>query len=243
MNKKIDTVTPLYFQLVDKLIELISKMEFFEKIPSERQLCDMYEVSRTTVRQALSELELNGYIIKIQGKGTFVAKPNNSKQDLSSYYSFTDQTIAMGKKPTSEILDYSVEIAKKYVQENMNLENNAKVIKFKRLRLADGVPMLLETTYLPYSKFSTLTRENLVKKPLYDIFEQDFHKKIFKVVEQYSAINLTQKQADTLKVSHNTACLSVTRYSYDAKGAIIEMTHTLARSDQFIYQTQITIPN
>lgn len=232
---------PLYFQLVDKLLEKISTMDFFEKLPSERQLCEMYDMSRTTVRQAMAELELNGYVNKIQGKGTFVARPNDSKQNLSDYYSFTKQTLAMGKTPTAKILEFHVETANKSVQEKMKLEKESKVIRFVRLRLANNVPMMLETTFIPYSKFATLKKRDLIEKPLYDIFEQIYHKKVAKVVEQFSASNLTQKQAESLELQQNAACLKITRYSYDAKGNIIEMTYSFARSDQFIYETQIKI--
>ena len=228
---------PLYFQLVNKLIIQIENMKFFDKLPSERELCKMYNMSRTTVRQAMYELELNGYITKIQGKGTFVARPNASKQNLSDYYSFTKQTLSMNKISKAEILEYHIEIANKSIQEKMNLEKDAKVIRFVRLRLSDDVPMMLETTFIPYLQFPNLKKVDLAQKPLYDIFEYDYHRKIRKVIEQFSATNSSQKQSEKLNIQNNSACLKITRYSYDAKGVIIELTYSLARADQFIYQT------
>ena len=101
--------------------------------------------------------------------------------------------------------------------------------------------MMLETTYLPYSEFESLKKRDLSTQPIYDIFENIYHKKVSKVVEQFSASNLTQKQSDIMEVSVNMACLKVTRFSYDAKGNIIEMTHSLVRPDQYVYQTQIKV--
>lgn len=232
---------PLYHQLVDKLINSIQDKPYFEKLPSERELCNIYNVSRTTVRQALSELELSGHIIKMHGKGNFVAKPNESKQNLSNYYSFTKQTLSMGKTPHAQILEFTVDTPNKSLQEKMKLKKDDKLIRFIRLRLSDNEPMMLETTYIPYEKYSTLKKQDLIEKPLYDIFETVYDTKIFKVVEQFSAGNLTQKQAEYLKIPNGSACLKITRYSYDKKGTVIETTYSLARADQFIYETQINI--
>ena len=99
----------------------------------------------------------------------------------------------------------------------------------------------METTYLPYTEFETLKKRDLSAQPLYDIFENVYHKKVSRVIEQFSASNLTQKQSDIMDVSVNMACLKVTRFSYDAKGNIIEMTHSLVRPDQYVYQTEIKV--
>lgn len=241
LREKKKVQMPLYSKLIDKIIEMISTMEFSEKLPSERELCEIYKMSRTTVRQAMYELELNGYVTKIHGKGTFVAKPNDFKEDLSNYYSFSRQTLAMGKTPSARISEFHVEVANKYTQEKMQMEKGAKVIRFVRLRYADDVPMMLETTFIPYAKFSTLTKKHLLEKSLYDIFEEEYHKKIVKVVEQFSASNVTQKQAEALDIPSGSACLKIMRTSYDAKGNVVEVTHSLARSDQFVYKTQVSI--
>ena len=236
-----DIQNPLYLQLIDKLIERIGGMNVNDRLPSERDLCTIYKVSRTTVRQAMYELELNGYVTKIQGSGTHVSKSNETKQDLADYYSFTKQTKAMGKTPRTRTLEFRVENSNKSTQEKMKLAEGTKVIRFVRLRLADDIPMMLETTYLPYTEFETLKKRDLSAQPLYDIFENVYHKKVSRVIEQFSASNLTQKQSDIMDVSVNMACLKVTRFSYDAKGNIIEMTHSLVRPDQYVYQTQIKV--
>lgn len=154
-----DIQNPLYLQLIDKLIERIGGMNVNDRLPSERDLCTIYKVSRTTVRQAMYELELNGYVTKIQGSGTYVSKSNETKQDLADYYSFTKQTKAMGKTPRTRTLEFRVENSNKSTQDKMKLTEGTKVIRFVRLRLADDVPMMLETTYLPYSEFESLKKK------------------------------------------------------------------------------------
>ena len=101
--------TPLYNQLVDVLIEHIkTNLDIDEKMLSEREICLKYDVSRTTVRAALNELEEMGYIFKRHGKGTFVSGLWKEMQNLSEAYSFTEQMKQIGKTPHSQVLSLDV---------------------------------------------------------------------------------------------------------------------------------------
>lgn len=232
---------PLHTQLTDKLIQKIKTMNFADKLPSERQLCEDYNVSRTTVRQALNELKLNGYINKVHGKGNFVSRPSHNKQNLLDYYSFTKQTLGRGMQPTVKILEFHKEIANKSLLEKMGLNSGDKVIKIVRLRLANDIPMIYETTFIPATLFGSLKRKQLETLPLYDIFEKNYNVKICKVVEQFSAVNIFQKEAQYLEVADNSACLKVRRYSYDVANRVIELTYSYAHSEQFIYKTSYNV--
>jgi len=166
---------PLYDQLVDLLKGKIeNEFEPDSLLPSERELVDQYGVSRTTVRQALQELEQMNYIYRRHGKGTFVSDLRNHATNLSGAYSFTDQMKSLGKHPETKILLYRVVEASKYFADKLNVPLGEKLIKIKRLRLADGVPMMLERTYLPLKLFLSLTEERLAEKPLYEIFSEDY---------------------------------------------------------------------
>ncbi|MGO3751806.1 MAG: GntR family transcriptional regulator [Peptoniphilaceae bacterium] len=227
---------PLYAKLLKDLNELINKMDIGEKLPSERELCNIYSLSRTTVRQALLELEIDGLITKVQGKGNYVSRPNSQKQNLSDYYSFTEQIKALGKVPKSLIMNFEIKDPSELVKRQMTLKTN-KVIKFSRLRLADDIGMMLETSYLPYEDFSDMTKLDLEEKPLYDIFEHKYRRKIAKVTEEFSASNIKKSQAEILGVRPNSACLNITRHSYDLNSKLIELTFSIARADRFIYRT------
>ena len=125
----------LYHELLNTLIEKIKTMNLGDRLPSERQLCVDYDVSRTTVRSAISELELEGYIVRVQGKGTFVSKPKTKKLNLSNYYSFTEQTISLGKVPKTIILDYDIRIPSNNILKKMKLPKGSKIIYMIRLRM------------------------------------------------------------------------------------------------------------
>ena len=113
---------PLYDQLFDLLKEKIeNEMEPNSMLPSERELSDQYGLSRTTVRLALQELERIGYIYRQQGKGTYISKLSDDATNLATAYSFTDQMKAMGKVPRTEIIDFHIVEANKYLAKQLGV--------------------------------------------------------------------------------------------------------------------------
>lgn len=227
----------LYSQLINSLKEEIKTMDEGDKIPSERQLCHIYNVSRTTVRNAITELEYSGHLQRIQGKGTFVNNPNKEKLNLSKYYSFTESTKQAGKTPKTVIIEYHIQKSVEKTQFFLNTDPNDLIIEFTRLRLANNEPMLLETTYLRYEDFPEITKALLEKIPLYEIFESKYDRKITKVTETFSGTFLNQEKSHFLGVRPNSACMKIIRCSYDKNNNIIEYTESYAPSDKFEYET------
>lgn len=227
----------LYKKLIMSLKEEISNMDVGDKIPSERQLCNIYDISRTTVRNAITDLEHSGLLERIQGKGTFVAKPKDNRQNLSNYYSFTETTREIGKTPKTVILEYHIRTLDKENLEILEAEEYELFIDFTRLRLADNEPMLIETTYLKYDEFPDITKKLLEELPLYEIFEQKYNRKIVKVTETFSATVLNSEQASHLKAKEHSSCLKITRFSYDMGNNVIEFTRSYAPEDRFNYET------
>ncbi|MDL2310560.1 GntR family transcriptional regulator [Peptostreptococcaceae bacterium OttesenSCG-928-C18] len=238
MKLKKKNKIPLYYQLVDILVSEMEIMKPGDKLPSERQLCRLYELSRTTVRQAIAELELNGYIERIHGKGTFVCKRDSSKYNLSDYYSFTKQMTSIGKYPKSTVLEYHIERANKFVSSKLKVKEGDKVIRFVRLREADDIPMMLETTFIPYEDFNKITKDILDNVPLYDIYENLYNRKIMHVEEQFSASIVGKEESKILEIDTGSPCLKIKRYSYDINGKIIEYTISFASGNQFAYKVE-----
>lgn len=148
---------PLYLQLASVIrSELCENLDPNDRLPSEREICRVYDVSRTTVRLAMKELEDQGYIYRVHGKGTFVSAINKNKQNLGDYYSFTEQTKRQGKVPKSLVLEFEIVNSNYFIAGQLGIDPGNKIIRFVRLRLADNIPMMVETTYLPYDRFSTL---------------------------------------------------------------------------------------
>lgn len=228
---------PLYGKLVDTIRESIeTELKPHDLLPSERELSEIYGVSRTTVRLALQELEHMGYIYKKHGKGTFVSSVSGSIMNLSGSYSFTEEMRKLGKVPETKILDFKILEANKYFSQHLDIYKGEKIIKIKRLRLADKAPMMIERTYLPYKKFLTLTSQRLEEKPMYDIFKDDYKETIKYAEEEFYASLVNGKDASALEIPEGTASLNMIRKTYNINNEVIEYTLSVARSDQFRYK-------
>lgn len=228
---------PLYLQLVDELETTIrEQMSTNDKLPSERELTDQYGVSRITVRLALQELEQRGLVYKKQGKGTFVSEVGDSVVDLSKAYSFTEQMRKMGKTPMTTILSFTTSLVAEDLGKEMGLGEDDEVYVLERLRSADQVPMMLETSYIPVATFPDLARELLERKPLYDIFAEDYKQSIRVAEEEFYASLALDAAAKWLEIPEHSPVLQLQRKSYNAKNKLVEYTVSVARADQFRYK-------
>lgn len=230
---------PLYFQLMEKLIETIhTDYEQHEKLPSERELCDMYNVSRITVRQALQELAQEGYIYKQHGKGTFVA-PKSYTQPLVKLYSFTEEMKKLGKFPTTKVLSFEKIAVDERMARKLQVAPLDEVFQIVRLRLADDEPLMYETSYVPYEQFSQLTKQDIIERPMYTVFQEDYRIAVTKAVERFTATSIRTEAAQHLQVASGEAAMQIKRYAY-AHDLVIEYTVSIARGDKFDYIVELT---
>lgn len=228
---------PLYDQLVDVLKEKIeNELKPDSMLPSERELSDKYALSRTTVRLALQELEKMGYIYRKHGKGTFVTDLSTQAMNLVGTYSFTEQMKAMGKVPETRVLEFEIVEATKYFANNMQVKLGDPLIKIKRLRLADHMPMMLERSYLPRRTFLSMKKEDVENMPLYDLFSQKYFQKIKLAEEEFYASLARIKDAQQLDIAEDSPVLNLVRTTYNDNNDVIEFTLSVARADQFHYK-------
>ncbi|MPQ43740.1 GntR family transcriptional regulator [Clostridium tarantellae] len=229
----------LYHQLEKILINLINNDHLKEndKLPSERELCETYNVSRTTARQAVAELEKKGYIYKVHGKGTFVS-PKVYKQQLLKFYSFTEEMKKLNKVPSSKILSFNLIDADEIIASKLKLNENLKVYKITRLRLAENEPMMVEITYLPETRFKNLSVSLLKKEPMYDIFREKYNVNITKAIESFKPILIDKVEAIQLEVKQGTAAMNIERITFENL-EVIEYTTSIARGDKFEYTVSL----
>jgi GntR family transcriptional regulator len=138
---------PKHLQLRDILVDLIEgELQPEQAIPSERELSERYTVARMTVRQAVDALVVEGRLFKVAGKGTFVAKP---KLDLQiRLTSFTEEMARRGMVAASRTLAFDRLPASGHIARELEVKPGDTIVRYKRLRYADGVPMAVERTYL-----------------------------------------------------------------------------------------------
>lgn len=175
-----DIAIPLYSQLKDRIISAINndELKYGEKIPTEIEIMEQYNVSRITVRRAIEELVEERYLIKKQGKGTFVIKNKIERKLTYSYkntqpISFTKELELNNIIPSAQVIDLKIIDPIEEFNKMLNINLNDKLIYMKRLRLANNIPTAIEINYFSYTYFEELLNKNLTGS-LYKILEEDF---------------------------------------------------------------------
>ncbi len=233
MKLNADSRIPLYYQLLDEIEKKIQG-EIWprgEKIPAERELCEMYGVSRITVRKAIDELTRSGKLKRIQGKGTFVSDQPIT-QSLGSIYSFSQEMEKQGKISTTKVVDIETIKADRKLAERLNININDEVLVLKRLRLADDQPLMYERTYFEKKRFKKLESIDFNRVGLYKTLEIEFGIKSTKAVERFRACELTVNEAELLNAKPYSYGLIVQRRLY-FKDEIVSWSSLVSKGDSF----------
>ena len=183
-------------------------------------------------------METLGFIYKRHGKGTFISNQWKERQNLLEGYSFTEQMKELGKLPTTKITSLDCYEADEFIAPLVGIEAGDKLFRLKRIRYADGIPLMKETTFLPYDVFKGLTKTLLEGHSLYDVFASKFNQQIHYADEEFSASILSAEEAEALDVDPHGACLRFRRTTLNHENRIIEYTISVARSDQFFYKVR-----
>lgn len=225
----------LYYQLKEILVDKIKSNEWAidSKIPTERELCELYKVSRITVRQALEELENEGFLYRKQGRGTFVTAPK-IEQRLSKFYSFSEEIRNMGYTPSTKIIDFKIVASEEVVAKHFN-EKGITVYCIRRLRLANNEPFAIETSYIPYDLCPNLTVEEIAAKGLYNTMKTKYGLIPNEAVETFEAVLINPNDALQLQVAKKSPGLLLERTTY-ADDKIVEFCHGIIRGDRYKYR-------
>ncbi|MDU1909854.1 GntR family transcriptional regulator [Fusobacterium sp.] len=226
---------PLYGQLMNFLLSEIecNKFKEYEKLPSERELCDKFCLSRDTVRQAIFQLEKMGYIYKKHGKGTFVA-PKQLKPDLYKFYDFTEEMKKLGKDAASKILSFEIIPADKYIAKFLKIKENSNVHRITRLRIVDSIPLIFEKTYLPMEKFGYFHIDELNNSSLCNILKNRFSVKFSKGEETFYPITPDEEIARYLSLMRFQPVIKIERTTFEDEIPIM-FTERIVRGDKFKY--------
>lgn len=169
-------LTPLYQQVMEDLKDDIERGKYPAgcRIPSEAELSQMYSVSRITVRRAVSELAAEGYLSKKQGKGTFVNRRKLIRKiyQKSEIQSFTETCAEDGRVAGAKVLGVEVVKAREGEREFLGLGEGAELVHVKRLRTADGVPIMLENNFYPLEGFEFLLEADLSDTSIFDYVQK-----------------------------------------------------------------------
>src|SRR5580692_11241018 len=144
-----------------------------DQLPTEDSLVARFEVSRITVRRAIQNLVRRGLVEIRRGKGTFVAAPKIT-QELTELSGFVEDMQAIGRKPTARVVSKEVVLADTTVARHLALTKGERVVRIRRVRLADGVPLSFDETYLPLEIGRKIITNNLKVEPIFSLLERKY---------------------------------------------------------------------
>ena len=235
---------PLYFQLKNLISEQIRNGTYQsgDLIPTENELSDMFGISRTTVRQAITDLVRDGQLFRVKSKGTFVAKPKVTQHMLNRYFSY-DQAAAESGRKTERI-----QLAREVIpmpREMIELgagKPGDRVIYLKRKRLIENVPSVRIDAYLVYDKFSHLLDADLVNNSLMEIMNQNPETRVCRQTRSVEAVPATKEDINELDVEPGSAIQKLTTVRYNEAGEVLERSVAWHRADMNRIEVEIINP-
>ncbi|WP_408006939.1 GntR family transcriptional regulator [Pseudalkalibacillus sp. A8] len=230
---------PLYHQLEEHIKSLIEKGELKpeDSLPSEREYAEKYDISRMTVRQAINNLVKEGYLYRRKGKGSFVSE-QKIEQKLIGLTSFTEDMRARGMEPSSRLLHFEIIPANIQVAKQLGIKEYAPVYEIRRIRLADNVPMALETNYISANLIKGLTEE-IVSQSLYQYIEEKQQLTIDYSTQIIESSIAGQKESDALAIEKGAPILFIRRNTYLKNGVPFEMVKSAYRADRYKFTINI----
>lgn len=227
---------PLHIQLKEKLEQRIMNGELVDQIPSEREFMNEYDVSRSTVREAISALVREGILVKKHGKGTFVSL--KSIKNWLGHLSSTTETIRrMGMDPSSQLIEFKKQVPPQYVQD---ITGFTEVYYLKRLRLGNELPLGLEEHYYPVDIGEALADYDLNKITLYEVLEKDLGIQFSEANQKITSSQIQENNAPFLKIDQGTSVLKAERIIKDQSDSIIEYEEAYYRSDLYAFEINLS---
>jgi GntR family transcriptional regulator len=243
MNERInfESHIPYYIQLMDILKEKVQGGAWVpgDQIPGEHDLCEMYGVSRTVVRQALQELELEGVINRQRGKGTFISLPKISEGIVQKLTGFYQDMVERGLRPGTKVLHRNVGPCTEKVAGFLNIKQGEKVIDILRLRYINEEPIQLVTTYIPYDICPALATVDLSNRSLYEFLEKECGVVIAKGRRYVEAVLASESEAELLGIERGAPLLLLDSISFSETGQPIEYYHALHRGDRSRFEVEL----
>lgn len=230
---------PIYYQLESFIKKQIEAGYILpgENIPSEREYAESYGISRMTVRQAINSLVNEGLLYRKKGSGTFVSE-KKIEQPLQGLTSFTEDMKKRGLTPTSKLIHFEVIPANIFIANELKISEYAPVYEIKRIRLADGEPMALETNYLSVNLVKGLTEEE-VKASIYSYVEERLGLRITHAEQLIESVKASEEHEKLLFIEKDHPMLYIQRNTFLHDGTPLELVKSVYRGDRYKFQIKM----
>ena len=236
---------PFYYQLRQLLERAVADgvLAAGEQIPTEASLCERYDVSRTVVRQALSDLERTGLVTRLKGKGTFVAEPKVSEFVAQSLTSLHEDLSARGERLQTKVLRLEAEPVSPHVATMLELPESEQIVLLERLRFLRGEPLVVTTAYMPYSICAPILELDMSDRSLFETYEQELGLKLHRGSRAMEARAASSEVAEHLGVPEGAPVLAFSGVTYLDDGRPIEYFIGLHRGDRSRFETELFRPS
>jgi GntR family transcriptional regulator len=232
--------TPLYSRVEHVLADEIATgaMKVGDQLPTEDSLIARFEVSRITVRRAIQNLVNRGLVEIRRGKGTFVAAPRIT-QELTELTGFVEDMHALGRTPTARVVGKEVVSADAVVADNLGLTKGERVVRIRRVRLADGVPLSLDETYLPLQIGKKILADNLKIEPIFSLLERKYGIPLVEAEYKLEATAASGEVAAALRVKQDSPIFRIERTSYTTGSTPVDYEKLYYRGDMVRFVTRL----
>jgi len=218
---------PLYLTISEDIRKKIRSgaLPYGQKLPSERELAENYEIDRKTLRKAISILIDEGLLESLQGKGTYIT------QQAITYRIETLDNLAQtmtdsGIMPATRLLYKEKRAAGPKYARLLEIDPGDEVLRIVRLRLGDGEPLALQDTYVPVALIPNIEHVDFEMYSLYSLFRKQGIA-LGRVDESFSFVRITDPEARILGMTEGSLAFVTEDLSFDQAGAVMEFTKSL----------------
>jgi len=232
---------PYYFQIEEWIRGLITtgKLKPGDKLPPETTLCKDMDVSRLTIRQALTNLTNDGLLLRKRAIGTFVASPKNQIPITANRLGgFTDEMANKGLRVKSRVLTQQKVPAIDEIMRNLQLSWNDSVIEIRRVRSVNEDPIVIETSYHPYERYPELLRIDMNDRSIYQILDDKYDALPQEAFDSIIAGVATAEEAGLLDITEGAPVMRYQRVAKDKNTQPMEFTLSVYRADRYQFVVQ-----
>ena len=239
-NDQLSRQFPKYYVVKGHVSEMLAQLAPGEPLLPERTLAVKFSTSRTTIRQALRELTIEGRLLRMQGRGTFAAVPKMAQPlQLTSY---TEDMRRRGLTSRSQLLSVGYVASDEELAWRLDVRPRARILRIERLRIASEEPMAIETTHLVSARFPGLARRLEGSVSLYALLATEYGVTLMEAEETIETVPAPPKEAEMLNTTVGYPMLLLSRHSRDSSGRPVEYARSFYRGDRYKFVAHLQRP-
>ncbi len=229
---------PKYYQIYENLLGQIKdgKFEEFDRFYSDTELVEKFNVSRGTIRESVKLLIQQGYLVREQGKGTFVTKPK-IEQDSEKLMGFTELMKKNNIEPAAKIIKKDVVAPPLKLINLIDLDEKEKLVNIVRVRYGDDQPLIIERSYFDYDLFEPIFDQDLEANSIYELLYNYTDTRLGEAKQQISAVSAGEEEVDLLDVDYHDPLLLMKRLIKTRNDNFFQYSEDVYRSDRINFGT------